>query len=377
MKKRSFDIEHVMMTADAVSGVWTYALDLARGLARHGVRVTLVTMGPDPSGRQREDALQIPGLKLYTSPYRLETMHEPWSDVDEAGDWLLALAERIRPDVVHLNGYAHAALPWPAPTLVTCHADTLSWWQAVKGSAAPMDEFHEYGRRVREGLRSAGMVVAPTAAALADVERNYGPLNVTRVVPYGRHAECYAPASKRSLVFAEGGLWDEAKNLAALEAVATKIDWPVYISGELDERRPRSRDINALGRLTSSATGTWLSRASIYALPAFYEPFGYSVMEAALSGCALVLGDIPSLREQWNGAALFVDPIEPLELENALQTLIRDETLRTDLAQRARERAQTYSPDAFVCGTLFAYQDLVQTNLLDLAVFHHAGVSLM
>ncbi len=32
-------------------------------------------------------------------------------------------------------------------------------------------------------------------------------------------------------------------------------------------------------------------------LPARYEPFGLSVLEAALSGCALVLGDIPSLRE--------------------------------------------------------------------------------
>ena len=39
----------------------------------------------------------------------------------------------------------------------------------------------------------------------------------------------------------------------------------------------------------------WFARAGIYALPAVYEPFGLSVLEAALSGCALVLGDIPSL----------------------------------------------------------------------------------
>ena len=36
--------------------------------------------------------------------------------------------------------------------------------------------------------------------------------------------------------------------------------------------------------------------------------FGFSVLEAALSGCALVLGDIPSLREIWGDAALFVPP---------------------------------------------------------------------
>ena len=35
-------------------------------------------------------------------------------------------------------------------------------------------------------------------------------------------------------------------------------------------------------------------------LPARYEPFGLSILEAALSGCALVLGDLPSLRELWD-----------------------------------------------------------------------------
>ena len=51
-----------------------------------------------------------------------------------------------------------------------------------------------------------------------------------------------------------------------------------------------------------------IARAAIYALPAHYEPFGLSILEAAMSGCALVLGDIPSLREIWGDAAVFVHP---------------------------------------------------------------------
>lgn len=377
MTKRSFDVEHVMLTADTLSGVWTYVLDLARGLARHGVRVTVATMGAEPTPSQAEEARRIPGLVLFSSRFKLETMHEPWEDVDAAGDWLLALAERIRPDVVHLNGYAHAALPWPAPTIVTCHSDALSWWQAAKGGNAPMDEWHEYGRRVREGLRSAGMVIAPTAAALADLERNYGPLNVTRVIHNGRGGEEFMPVAKRGLVFSEGRFWDEAKNLTALQEVAGRLDWPVYLAGDVGEQRPRSADINFLGRICPSAVGAWLGRAGIYALPARYEPFGHTVLEAGLSGCALVLGDIPSLRELWDGAAVFVDPQRPDELESAIQSLIHDDALRLDMQKRARSRAGEYTLDAFACGTLFAYQDLVQTNLLDLAVFHHAGVSLL
>ena len=38
-------VDRVLMTADTVGGVWTYALDLARKLAGRGCEVTLATMG--------------------------------------------------------------------------------------------------------------------------------------------------------------------------------------------------------------------------------------------------------------------------------------------------------------------------------------------
>ena len=60
----------------------------------------------------------------------------------------------------------------------------------------------------------------------------------------------------------------------------------------------------------------WLRRATIFALPARYEPFGLSALEAGLAGCALVLGDIP-MREVWHDAAMFVPPEQPAALENA------------------------------------------------------------
>ena len=39
----------ILMTADTIGGVWSYALELAQGLARHGVEVALATMGRVPS----------------------------------------------------------------------------------------------------------------------------------------------------------------------------------------------------------------------------------------------------------------------------------------------------------------------------------------
>jgi glycosyltransferase involved in cell wall biosynthesis len=97
------------------------------------------------------------------------------------------------------------------------------------------------------------------------------------------------------------------------------------------------------------------ARAAVYALPARYEPFGQSVLEAALAGCALVLGDIPSLRELWEGVALFVPPDDPGALRAALESLIRDPSLRARLATDARRRALACSPDRMARGYLRVY----------------------
>jgi glycosyltransferase involved in cell wall biosynthesis len=87
----------------------------------------------------------------------------------------------------------------------------------------------------------------------------------------------------------------------------------------------------------------WLGRAAIFALPARYEPFGLAVLEAAMSECALVLGDIPTLRELWQGAALFVDPDDSEGLEAALRRLIDDPALRRAFGAAAARRARQFS----------------------------------
>jgi glycogen synthase len=102
-----------------------------------------------------------------------------------------------------------------------------------------------------------------------------------------------------------------------------------------------------------------MQRAAIYALPARYEPFGLSALEAAQCGCALVLGDIPSLREIWGNAAIFVAPDDSAALEAAIGLLIRDEALRMNMARRAQARARRYTPSAMALRYRNAYLDLI------------------
>ena len=103
-----------------------------------------------------------------------------------------------------------------------------------------------------------------------------------------------------------------------------------------------------------------MSRASIFALPARYEPFGLSTLEAALRGCALVLGDIPSLREIWGDAALYARPDDEAGLADAIGKLAGDAAHRTELAARANLRAQLFTP----ARTARAMRDLYEAIIL-------------
>lgn len=356
-----FRPSRVLMTADAVGGVWDYALELARGFARLGIATDLAVMGPAPDAGRRAAAARIPTLTLHHQPFTLEWMAYPEEDLHKAGDWLLALEKRLAPDVVHVNGYAAASLPFRAPVLCVGHSCVLSWWRAVHGEDAP-PEWLGYAGRVADGLRLADMVAAPTQAMLDALLWHYGPLPRARVIPNGRDPQQYRPLPKRPIILAAGRVWDKAKNVALLDSVAGRLPWAVFVAGSTDgpDGQPKPlQHARGLGQLPADQLARWFGRASVFAHPARYEPFGLAPLEAGLSGCALVLGDISSLRELWDGAALFVEPDNRTALARVLTALADNPARVKALGAAARKRAHEYTAVRMVRGTLDAYADLL------------------
>ncbi len=354
----------ILMTADTIGGVWTYSIELARALGSFGVEVELATMGALPTSEQLSQAWDISNLRIYPSDFRLEWMDDPWEDVGQAGRWLLRLEERLKPDIVHLNGYVHGSLPWHAPVLIVGHSCVLSWWEAVKGESAP-SQWNTYSHLVANGLHSASMVITPTRAMLKALERHYGALNRAGVVPNCRDAGLFLPDKKEPFVFTAGRIWDEAKNIALLAAASGALPWTVYVAGDdggREEAVPAHGGVHMLGRVAPQAIPFWLSRASIYVLPARYEPFGLSILEAALAGCALVLGDIPSLREVWDDNAVFVPPDNLNALADAINGLISDYPLRASYAVKARTHALGYTPERTAKGYMDVYKSLLPSR---------------
>jgi glycosyltransferase involved in cell wall biosynthesis len=352
------------MTADGVGGVWTYALDLACGLRVRGITVTIATMGPRLSADQHGEAARR-GIDVREGDFALEWMDDPWPDVDAAAGWLLALENEWRPDVVHLNGYCHGMLPWRAPVVVAAHSCVASWWRGVHGGAAP-SSWHTYRERVRDGLAGAAIVVAPTRAMLDALQQEYGAVPNGRVIPNGRAASLPPEGGSssrgsrsREFIFSAGRIWDQAKNIDALCRAAPRLRWPVYVAGDSGGAECRSSNaVRYLGRLSAGEMNEWFARAAIYVLPARYEPFGLSVLEAASAGCALVLGDIASLRENWDGAAAFVHPDDGDALVRAIDELIDDAALRRDLAARAHERSKGFTVERMASAYAGVYEEI-------------------
>jgi len=356
-------VKKILMTTDTVGGVWIYSLELCRAMAPFGIRIALATMGQPMSSAQQQEARSLHNVSVHESAFRLEWMDHPWEDTAKAGEWLLKLRDRFQPDVVHLNGYVHAALPWELPVLVVGHSCVCSWWRAVNGELPPQ-HWNRYRAEVTRGLQAATKVVAPSKTMLSNLETLYGPLQSAAVVPNGRDPQHFRVARKSPLVLAAGRIWDPAKNISALADIAGELSWPICIAGEnrfekneLDVSSKHGR-LRYLGQLPFAELADWMAQASIFVLPARYEPFGLTVLEAAFSGCALVLGDIPSLRENWDGAAAFVDVDDRGQLKRGHAQAIRDPQHLKEFGNRARERAQQFTADRMAGGYIETYQAL-------------------
>src|SRR5690606_11677368 len=122
-------------------------------------------------------------------------------------------------------------------------------------------------------------------------------------------------------------------------------------------------NLHCLGFLDRMQMQEWLAKASIYVAPALYEPFGLAILEAARSGCALVLSDIRSLREVWGDAAEYVDPEDGGQLRQTLLKLIHDPERRRQLAERALHKARSYSADDMSGDYLCCYHSLATGNI--------------
>lgn len=347
----------LLMTCDAVGGVWQYATDLADALAAQGVEVLLAVVGPsEPLPPTRASGVQVIPTHL-----PLDWLATGAAEVLAAGRAIAALAAEHRVDLIQLNSPTLAAAgPFPAPLVAVAHGCVGTWWAAAHGTA-PDAEYSWHGELMRAGLLAADAVVAPTAAYAQTVRDHYHLPMAPIAIHNGRAPRALPDARPVDHVLTAGRLWDRVKNTALLDEVAALLPVPLRAAGPTTAPHGETvatRHLRPLGVLSDAALAAEYAARPIFVSAARFEPFGLAVLEAAQAGCALVLSDIATFRELWSGAALFVGNEMPGAWAEAIERIRLDADLRTQLGDAARARAARYTPEATATAMLALYRSL-------------------
>jgi len=351
----------LLITTDTVGGVWRFGIELIEGLLEAGDAVALVSFGQTPSSSQHTECRRLADrwkqrFRYVASETPLEWMHANDRSYDEGASLLRETVHRFDVDLLHSNQYCYGAVELGIPVLLTAHSDVLSWAQACGRALDDSEWLRRYCSLVQRGLDGAAFLTAPTEWMLRTLAANFDVPDQRKTIANGRSIPTVPRIQKSLRAVTAGRLWDEAKGISMLGSVQTGI--PLIVAGSIDCDQSGGAPVSKVehcGEVSQEDMLRIFDGSAIYICTSLYEPFGLAPLEAALCGCAVVARDIDSLREVWNGAALFFS--NPVELSGILGALAADPIRLAEQQRKAKTQAQLYTRERMVA----EYRELYTT----------------
>jgi glycosyltransferase involved in cell wall biosynthesis len=245
---------------------------------------------------------------------------------------------------------------------------------ALTGEYSSPEFRARFADQARRAAENSDAIIAVSRFTAAHVEQLLG-VEASRihVIPHGVRVSSPStgPAAREKMVLFVGAI-QRRKNVARLVKAfeAMPQGWRLTLAGATNgyeaapelravEESPRKSDVDVLGYVSAAVLESLYSRASIFAFPSLEEGFGIPVLEAMAHGIPVITSQTSALPEAAGDAAILVDPTNVDQLAAELNRLASDESLRSDLSRRGRDRARLFPWEAAVAKTWDVYQLLL------------------
>ena len=123
--------------------------------------------------------------------------------------------------------------------------------------------------------------------------------------------------------------------------------------------------VSLLGHVPWQKLADWYRRATVFAMPSFYETFGISVIEAMAFGLPVVAtkaGGLPEVVED-GVTGILVPPGDSQALAEALACLLSDPEMRRRMGRAGQERVRAeFTVDRVIDRTLAVYESVMCQN---------------
>ncbi|MEX2101892.1 MAG: glycosyltransferase family 1 protein, partial [Actinomycetota bacterium] len=239
-----------------------------------------------------------------------------------------------------------------------------------------------YRLGLRAAVRRADAILTPSRSTAEDlVSRTKVRPERVHVVPLaatlGDHAADPIPVRERLKVPEPYALFvgtlEPRKNLVSLVrayrrvagaglphalVLAGPMGWqPAALLREL--ALPGPGEVVLTGPVSPADLDVLYRGASVFAYPSIYEGFGLPVLEALGRGAPTIASNASSVPEVVGDAGILVDPRSVAELADALERVLTDEQLASELSRKGIERAARFTWDETARRTLQVYDKAI------------------
>jgi glycosyltransferase involved in cell wall biosynthesis len=125
-------------------------------------------------------------------------------------------------------------------------------------------------------------------------------------------------------------------------------------------RHRLDKHVRFLGFQPATSLSVFYRLARAFVFPSLYEGFGLPPLEAMACGTPVVTSNVSSLPEVAGGAAVLVDPYDPVAIADGIRRAVSDDALRRTLVERGLARVRDFSWQTSVAAIHRIYMEVLE-----------------